>query len=85
VLADTVAEMTAEKEFAVETEKCLTCWAVRNEANLWIPQIKEIEMIWSESRDWSVWIHPNSWHQTWSQWTRQCLNRWWMMIEFLAS
>jgi hypothetical protein len=32
-----------------------------------------------------VWIHPNSWHQTWSQWTRQCLNRWWIMIEMLAS
>jgi hypothetical protein len=29
VLAGTVVEMTAEKEFAVETEKCPTCWAVR--------------------------------------------------------
>jgi hypothetical protein len=32
-----------------------------------------------------MWVHPNSWHQTWSQWTRQCLNRWWMMIEFVTS
>ncbi len=29
VLAGTVVEMTAEKEFAVETEMCFTCWAVR--------------------------------------------------------
>jgi hypothetical protein len=29
VLAGTMTEMTAEKEFAVETEMCLTCWAVR--------------------------------------------------------
>jgi hypothetical protein len=29
VLTGTVAQMTAEKEFAVETEKCLTCQAVR--------------------------------------------------------
>jgi hypothetical protein len=32
-----------------------------------------------------LWVHLNSWHQTWSQWTRQCLNRWWMIVEFVAS
>jgi hypothetical protein len=29
VLADTVDKMTAEKEFAVETEKCFTCWGMK--------------------------------------------------------
>jgi hypothetical protein len=29
MLIDTMIEMTAEKEFAVEREMCFTCWAVR--------------------------------------------------------
>jgi hypothetical protein len=53
------------------------CFFMRNIANSLriLVKRKTLEM--------HVWIHPNSWHPTLSM--RQCLNRWWMRFELMAS